>query len=118
MTTSYRYTLHDWECPPDGEPLTIELDLDVELGPYDPGNTYGPPEFCEPPSGGEIESLELSVVKATHTASGEDVRPELLAALGDHLTAEYDKGGALQKQIDDFVYEQPFPERDGPDDEF
>ncbi len=29
------------------------------LSPYSPGNTYGPPEFCEPPEGGDIEEIEL-----------------------------------------------------------
>lgn len=35
----------------------IDLDIDYEVSSYDPGCSCGPPEFCEPPSGGEVESL-------------------------------------------------------------
>lgn len=36
------------------------LDLDYEVASYDPGNSYGPPENCELPSGGEIERLDIT----------------------------------------------------------
>lgn len=36
------------------------LDLDYDVAPYDPGNSYGPPENCAPPSGGEIERLDIT----------------------------------------------------------
>lgn len=35
----------------------IELDIEYEVAAYDPGNAYGLPEDCEPPSGGEVEEL-------------------------------------------------------------
>lgn len=35
----------------------IDLDIEYEVAAYDPGNTYGLPEDCEPPSGGEVEEL-------------------------------------------------------------
>lgn len=35
----------------------IDIDVDYEVAPYDPGRTYGPPEDCYPPEGGEITSL-------------------------------------------------------------
>lgn len=30
-------------------------DINCEVTPYDPGRTYGPPEKCYPPEGGEVE---------------------------------------------------------------
>jgi hypothetical protein len=38
----------------------FELLVDYEVAAYDPGNTYGLPEDCEPPSGGEVESLSVA----------------------------------------------------------
>jgi len=38
----------------------IELELEYSVAAYDPGNTWGLPEDCEPPSGGEIEELEIT----------------------------------------------------------
>lgn len=37
----------------------FELDIEYSVAPFDPGCSSGPPEFCEPPSGGEIEELEV-----------------------------------------------------------
>lgn len=38
-----------------GVDLEVPVDIDYTITPYDPGRTYGPPEFCYPPEGGEIE---------------------------------------------------------------
>lgn len=38
---------------------TFTLDVEYEVAAYDPGNSWGPPEDCEPPSGGEITSLDV-----------------------------------------------------------
>ena len=35
----------------------IELDIEYSLSPYDPGSSWGPPENCDPPSGGDVEEL-------------------------------------------------------------
>lgn len=35
----------------------IELEIEYSVSPYDPGCSCGPPEFCDPPSGGEVEEL-------------------------------------------------------------
>lgn len=37
----------------------IDLEVDYTVAPFDPGCSYGPPELCEPPSGGEIEDLRI-----------------------------------------------------------
>lgn len=39
----------------------IDLEIEYTVAPYDPGNSYGPPEHCEPPSGGEIETMDVLV---------------------------------------------------------
>jgi len=38
---------------------TIVLDVEYDVAPYDPGNTWGLPEDCEPPSGGELTELRV-----------------------------------------------------------
>ncbi|OWV78199.1 hypothetical protein ATY78_13535 [Rhizobium sp. R635] len=35
----------------------IDLLVEYSLTPYHPGNRHAPPEFCTPPSGGEVERL-------------------------------------------------------------
>lgn len=40
------------------EVIILDLAFDVIIDsqtPYDPGRTYGPPENCYPPEGGELE---------------------------------------------------------------
>ena len=43
----------------EGDMEEISLEVEYSCAAYDPGNSYGPPEFCDPPSGGEIEELEV-----------------------------------------------------------
>jgi hypothetical protein len=38
----------------------ITLEVDYTVAPFDPGCSFGPPEFCDPPSGGEIEDLFIA----------------------------------------------------------
>jgi hypothetical protein len=35
----------------------IDLVIEYSLTPYHPGNRHARPEFCAPPSGGEVEQL-------------------------------------------------------------
>lgn len=35
----------------------LELEIEYTVAPYDPGCTFGPPEYCYPPEGGEVEEL-------------------------------------------------------------
>ena len=39
---------------------TFILEIDYITSPYDPGRTYGPPEDCYPPEGGEIEEIDIT----------------------------------------------------------
>lgn len=36
----------------------IDLEVEYTVAPFDPGCISGPPEYCEPPSGGEVEELD------------------------------------------------------------
>lgn len=36
----------------------IELEIEYEIEPYDPGCISGPPEHCYPPEGGNVTSLQ------------------------------------------------------------
>ena len=84
MTHVINYTLRR-------DDTDIDLEIDYSVTPYDPGCTYGPPEDCYPPEGGEIDDLaifgpdgkeftptadELQKIEAhiyeTHDYSGED----------------------------------------------
>lgn len=47
-TTSYCLTRGEEE---------IELEIDYDINPYDPGVTSGPPEHCYPPEGGDVHDL-------------------------------------------------------------
>lgn len=38
---------------------TFVLDVEYEVAPYDPGVSWGPPEDCYPPEGGEITDLDI-----------------------------------------------------------
>lgn len=68
----------------------FELDIEYSVAPYDPGCSYGLPENCEPPSGGEIE--EMSVV---HDGDEFALTPEETEAVEQHIyqTHDYDDGG-------------------------
>jgi hypothetical protein len=37
----------------------IMLEIDYSVAPFDPGCSVGPPECCDPPSGGEIDDLAI-----------------------------------------------------------
>jgi hypothetical protein len=109
MKTSYTYEFEGWEY--DEQPIDLKLNLAVELSPYDSGCTYGPPELCYPPEGGEIEDMEITVESATYP-DGLPVEAELIPLIEARLQAQYDEDKALQTQIDAYVYDQPPPERD------
>lgn len=64
----------------------IALEVDYTVGPFDPGNSYGPPEACEPPSGGEIEDLFIA------GPDGSEFTPtaDELQAIEEHIYATHD----------------------------
>lgn len=42
----------------------LTFDIEGTLSPYDPGCTYGPPESCYPPEGGELEDWTICLTNA------------------------------------------------------
>jgi hypothetical protein len=73
-----------WFITRDDEEIEIEAEYEVE--PLDPGCSYGPPEFCEPPSGGEISSLEVW----NGDGSSIELTSEEEAALEAHIYETHD----------------------------
>jgi len=49
----------------------LEVQVDWEFSPYDPGKTYGPAEDCYPPEGGELESCAVWI-NGERSDDGED----------------------------------------------
>ncbi len=35
----------------------IDIEVEYRVAAFSPGNTWGPPEHCDPPEGGEVEEL-------------------------------------------------------------
>ena len=53
--------MHNIEFTIERDGQEIDLEIEYEVAPYCAGNTYGPPEFCEPPSGGEVEEMTATL---------------------------------------------------------
>jgi hypothetical protein len=47
---------------PDGSEVETVYEIECDLTPYDPGRTYGPPEKCYPPEGGDCEILSVKLL--------------------------------------------------------
>ncbi len=47
---------------PTGDSIEREYKVTANVTPYDPGRTWGDPEKCYPPEGGDIEDLEVSIL--------------------------------------------------------
>lgn len=39
----------------------IELEIDYDINPFDPGSTSGPPEHCYPPEGGDVTDVRATL---------------------------------------------------------
>lgn len=57
-----------------------EYEVQASVTPYDPGRTWGDPEKCYPPEGGDIEDLTVKL-------SGKEIPEEQWATLG--ITREH-----------------------------
>ena len=40
--------------------IEIEIEVEFDATPYNPGVTSGPPEACYPPEGGEVEITQIT----------------------------------------------------------
>lgn len=64
---------------------TVELDIEYDVADYDPGNSYGLPEDCEPPSGGEITELRVLFEGALFTLTDAETN-----AIEQHIYVTHD----------------------------
>ncbi len=101
---SLTYEIEDFEF--NGQTYGMTLTLDADLSPYDPGCTYGPPENCYPPEGGEIEDLDV-VVEAANSSDCPNVSDAVLAELQAEVNRQIKDGGPLCDGIEAFIYENP-----------
>ena len=106
------FEIEDFEF--NGKTYGMTLDLDITLSPYDPGCTYGPPENCYPPEGGEIEDLDV-IVEAANDSDNPNVSDAVLAELQAEVNRQIEAGGSLLERIEAYIYEHP-PEYDQPSD--
>lgn len=44
-----------------GDDTETIYEIECDVTPYDPGRTYGPPEKCYPPEGGECEIVSVKL---------------------------------------------------------
>lgn len=66
---------------------TFNIGVEHSVTFYDPGNTYGLPEDCEPPSGGEIATMTI-----THADRPFEVTDDERAAIEKHIYETHDYG--------------------------
>ena len=50
----------------------VVVEVEFEATPYDPGNTYGLPENCYPPEGGEIEIIKCLLADGADAEATDD----------------------------------------------
>lgn len=84
--------------------LEMELLVEGNATPYDPGVTRGPPEACYPPEGGEVE---IENVYATHPGQVHPIKLEV-SPLITYLAA-WEK---LEALVEEYLANRAY---DGPD---
>ena len=94
------YTAEEYEHL--GELFTLDIEVEFTATPYDPGQSYGPPESCYPPEGGEIEDLQVLEVHATD-AEGTIVADGTLDEIKARVIADVTTGGPLCEEIEEFL---------------
>ena len=85
----------------------FDLEVAVDVTPYDPGRAWGPPESCYPPEGGEVEILSVELIPDGASTG----RGLLIDELLDTLQA----WDVLQKLVEAKLVDLPPPEPDYPD---
>lgn len=92
MTHSITYTLTRGD-------EDIDLEIEYSVAAYDPGNTWGLPEDCEPPSGGDIEELEITTVDGKPF----QVTPDEQSKIEDHIYQNHDYDRGIHDYEDDYL---------------
>ena len=62
----------------------VDLVVTYTATPYDPGQTWGPPEVCYPPEGGEVE-VELVRVRGSEADISHLLGLDTLKAIEEHV---------------------------------
>ena len=87
-----------------GEDVETIYDIECDLTPYDPGKTWGDPETCYPPEGGDGEILSIKL-QGIGDQPGIDINYNLWPLLGF-------KGKVLEEIIEKAFEEAPSKEDD------
>lgn len=67
--------------------------IEYKCSPYEPGYTFGPPEICYPPEGGELEEWEADNGETVLTdAEAERLETEIMALPPDRYEEDYGDG--------------------------
>lgn len=95
--------------------VTLEFEITATTSPFDPGCTYGPPENCYPPEGGEIEEIaSISLIGyATHEGNLLSALPSYTVKLiedGFRFRIENDEdfGRKIEAQLFDAMMYDPY----------
>lgn len=86
----------EWELERGEDILAVTIDYTVT--DYDPGSTYGPPEDCYPPEGGEIEELKATKEDGTIV----ELTSEELEKIEAHIYATHDYGSHYDEDPDEY----------------
>lgn len=103
MRVTFTHEIEEYDF--DGQVFNVLLTVEAELSPFDPGCTYGPPENCYPPEGGDVEELTVTVTLAT-TAGDAEAQPGLLTLLEAAIRAKVAEGGELAETLDERAREE------------
>jgi len=88
---------------PGGELKEFEYDVEVDdYEPYDPGRSSGPPEDCEPPSGGYATAVQGTIRRRMTEPNSQWERVPFSIFL---------EGYALSRDIKDDPLDKPWPKK-------
>ena len=90
-----------------------EFRIFATLSAYDPGCTYGPPENCYPPEGGELEQIDdidLIRFESDYGETFEGMSPERVEEVIAVFRAELDQDEKLMDKISEMLFESAEPD--------
>lgn len=98
---------------PNGEESCV-LDFEARFSAYDPGRSYGPPEDCYPPEGGELEDMDVRHDGQPFDCAGLWVRRRAIVGRDDQrLPIWGDKWVKLEAAIGEYAAERAADGSDG-----
>lgn len=101
------FTIEDTYVKSDDNPLwglELTFTIEADVSKYNPGRTYGPPELCYPPEGGEVDITGVRLTDVRYQ-SGEmtDELKRMFEKACMRLINENDK---LREKIEEELFEQ------------